>query len=76
MVANALKKGWIYPNDNHPVSYTDENGVMWYRLDCRYQFGEWIETHDNKLWKIHGQYHQAQYWVHEKLFGWMLLKGV
>lgn len=76
MVLSTNRKAWKYPEDNYAVSYVDNVGITWYRLECRYQFGDWIETHDNKLWKIHGEYHRAQYWVHEKLFGLILLKGV
>lgn len=76
MVLSTNVKGWEFPRDNQPVSYTDEQGVMWYRLDCRYAFGDWIEMQDNKMWKANGAPHRAQYWVHEKLYGWILLKGV
>ena len=76
MVLSTTKKGWEWPNDFQQNKILDELGITWYRLDCRYQFGAWIETNDNKLWKIHGAYHRAQYWVHEKLFGLILLKGV
>lgn len=76
MVLSTNKKGWDYPNDNHAVSYVDEQGFVWYRLDCRYAFGNWIEQQDAKLWKVYGAYHRAQYWVHERLYGWILLKGV
>ncbi len=68
-------KGWDWPKDGRTVSYKAEDGYTWYRLDCRYQFGDWIEQHSNRLWKVHGQYHRGQYWVHEKLFGLILLKG-
>ena len=76
MVMSTVKKGWEWPNDNHLVKYVDTLGITWYRLDCRYQFGDWIETHDQKLWQMAGLPHQARYWVHEKLFGIILLKGV
>lgn len=76
MVLSTVKKGWKHPTDHKPISYVDEQGVTWHRLDCRYQFGDWIEQHDNKLWKVDGPYHRAHYWVHEKLFGLILLKGV
>ena len=69
-------KGWKYPSDNHSVSYVDEFSETWYRLDCRYQFGDWIEKQDAALWKVINPYHMAQYWVHEKLFGLILLRGL
>ena len=76
MVMSTVKKGWEWPKDNQPVDYVDELGITWYRLNCRYQFGDWIETHDNKLWRCADPYHMAHYWVHERLYGWILLKGV
>lgn len=76
MVMSTVQKGWTWPKDNQPVDYVDELGITWYRLDCRYAFGDWIETQDRKLWKVNGMYHQAQYWVHERLYGWILLKSV
>lgn len=76
MVMSTVTKGWKWPTDHQPVDYVDEQGITWYRLDCRYQFGDWIETHDNKLWRCADPYHMAHYWVHEKLYGWILLKGV
>lgn len=70
-----LYKGWSYPTDNQPISYVDGDGYTWYRLDCKYQFGDWIEQHSPKLWRCDNPYHMAHYWVHEKLFGLILLKG-
>lgn len=71
-------KGWEYPQDRNTLCniYKDEQGVDWYLLDCRYSFGDWIEQHSNKLWKVEGQYHRARYWVHEKLMSLILLKGI
>ena len=68
-------KDWHYPQDRSNI-YTDDNSVTWYLLDCRYQFGDWIEKHDNQLWKVEGPYHRARYWVHEKLMAYILMKGV
>ncbi len=76
MVLASNLKGWEYPQDTHCNIRKDEHGVSWYLLDCRYQFGDWIEQHDNKLWKIEGAYHRARYWVHEQLMGLILMKGV
>lgn len=70
------KKGWEYPQDGHCNVATDNEGVTWYLLDCRYAFGDWIEQHDNRLWRMQGQPHRARYWVHEKLMSLILLKGV
>jgi hypothetical protein len=76
MTTETDRKGWDWPKDGNGVSYKDSSGYTWYRLTCKYQFGDWIEQHSNRLWAIHGQYHQGQYWVHEKLFGLILIKGV
>jgi len=76
MVMSTVKKGWEYPQDVQCNVRKDEHGVDWYLLDCRYQFGDWIEQHDNELWKVHGAYHRARYWVHEKLMSLILLKGI
>jgi len=68
-------KGWDYPQDRNNL-HTDEQGVKWFLLDCRYSFGDWIEQHSNKLWKMEGRPHRARYWVHEQLMSLILLKGV
>lgn len=67
-------KGWDYPQDRNNL-HTDEQGVKWFLLDCRYSFGDWIEQHSNKLWRMEGLPHRARYWVHEKLMSLILLKG-
>lgn len=67
-------KGWDYPQDRNNL-YTDEQGVKWFLLDCRYSFGDWVEQHSNQLWKMEGRPHRARYWVHEKLMSLILLKG-
>lgn len=74
MSTNAKYKGWEYPQDRNNL-WIDEQGVTWYLLDCRYQFGDWIEQHSNKLWKVQGAYHRGRYWVHEKLMSLILMKG-
>lgn len=76
MVASTNTKGWEYPQDVYRNVYTDDSGVVWHLLDCRYQFGDWIEQHSNKLWRAEGLQHRARYWVHEKLMSLILLKGV
>lgn len=70
------KRDWERPGDHQVTRMVDEDGVEWHRLDCRYRFGDWIEQHDRALWKVHGRYHLGQYWVHEKLFGYILLRGL
>lgn len=69
-------KGWRWPTDDQAVSYQDDAGWTWYRVDCSFGFGSWIEQHSNKLWKIDNPHDWPSYWVHEKLMGLMLLKGV
>lgn len=76
MVTSTNTKGWEYPQDVYRNVYTDDAGVVWHLLDCRYSFGDWIEQHSNKLWRMEGLPHRARYWVHEKLMSLILLKGV
>lgn len=75
MVLASNTKGWEYPQDTRNNIAIDNEGVKWYLLDCRYAFGDWIEKHDNRLWRMQGRPHQARYWVHEKLMGLILMKG-
>jgi hypothetical protein len=53
----------------------DGNGVTWYRLNCSYWFGDWIEENCPKdQWKIHGGRHRAIYIVCEELLTLINLK--
>jgi hypothetical protein len=53
----------------------DENGVKWYRLNCMYWFGDWIEENGSKeQWYEYGGRHQAIYIVREDLFAFIKLK--
>jgi hypothetical protein len=46
----------------------DGRGVKWYRLNCSYWFGDWIEENcPADQWKIHGSRHRAIYIVREEL---------
>lgn len=74
MVRATNTRGWAYPEDTHSVAI-DNTGVTWYLLDCRYAFGDWIETQDTKLWRVEGAYHHCRYWVDEKLMSLILLRG-
>mgnify|MGYP006985672458 FL=1 len=51
------------------------DGVLWYNLDCRYQFGDWIERQDPTLWQVLGERHRAHYAVSEQLMTVILLRG-
>lgn len=75
MVLASNTKGWEYPQDVACNVMNDDTGAKWYLLDCRYAFGDWIEQHDQQLWRVHGSYHYGRYWVHEKLMSLILLKG-
>jgi hypothetical protein len=59
----------------HMRQYVDNNGVKWHLLDCRYVFADWIEQQCHTLWALQGQRHLAQYWVHEQLYIFILLKA-
>mgnify|MGYP003337235843 CR=1 FL=1 len=52
----------------------DEDGVLWYRIQCTYWFGDWIEEQDQTMWRIHGGYHRGIYIVREDLFAFIKLK--
>jgi hypothetical protein len=45
----------------------DEAGVTWYRLNCSYRFGDWIEEQDTTTWRAYGGRHRAIYIVREDL---------
>lgn len=75
MTTEQIKSGWkLGPAWPNPI--VDEHGVKWFLLDCRYSFGDWIESNDAQLWKVEGQYHHGRYWVHEALMTIILLKKV
>lgn len=52
----------------------DENGVRWYRLNCSFWFGDWIETQDKNVWEIYGDQHRAIYIVREDFMTLIRLK--
>lgn len=54
--------------------YKEEDGYMWYRIQCSYWFGDWIETQDKSLWRIYGGRHRAIYIVREDLMTLIKLK--
>ena len=54
---------------------TDEDGVLWFRLNCSYWFGDWIEEHGGAgRWRIYGGHHRAIYIVREDLMTLIRLK--
>ena len=59
-----IPEPYQYIGDGRPLL---RNGELWYLLDCRYTYGDWIETHSPNLWQVHGQPHHAEYWVNERL---------
>jgi hypothetical protein len=55
--------------------HPDENGVKWYRINCMYWFGDWIEENGSKdQWQEYGERHRAIYIVREDLFAFIKLK--
>ena len=53
----------------------DGAGVTWYRLNCSYWFGDWIEENcDQELWTRYGGPHRAIYIVREDLMLFIKLK--
>lgn len=52
----------------------DDDGATWYRLNCSYWFGDWIETQNKSLWKTYGGRHRAIYIVREDLMLLIKLK--
>lgn len=51
-----------------------EDGQRWWCLDCRYEFGDWIETMPNYMWELAAARHRARYWVRDDLMTMCLLK--
>lgn len=54
--------------------FKEEDGYVWKRIQCSYWFGDWIETQDPALWRIHGGRHRAIYIVREDLMTLIKLK--
>jgi hypothetical protein len=52
----------------------EHEGYTWYRLNCSYWFGDWIETQDKELWQAYGERHRAIYIVREDLMTLIRLK--
>ncbi len=54
--------------------YKEDDGYVWYRIQCSYWFGDWIEEQDASLWRAYGGRHRAIYIVREDLFTLIKLK--
>jgi hypothetical protein len=54
--------------------WKEDDGYVWYRLNCRYWFGDWIETQSSDSWKAYGAPHRAIYIVTEQLMTLIRLK--
>ena len=53
-----------------------DDGYRWYRLNCSYRFGDWIEDNalENVQWESYGSRHRAIYVVREDLLAFIKLK--
>lgn len=51
-----------------------EDGITYYRLECMYWFGDWIETQGESMWKMYGAPHRGIYIVTEQLMTLIRLK--
>ena len=55
--------------------YKEADGYVWYRLNCSYWFGDWIEKNGGEgRWRTYGGYHRAIYIVREDLLSFIKLK--
>lgn len=64
-----------YFDVGNSCGYPDDNGDLWYRLNCSYWLGDWIEANGGDgRWRAHGSPHRAIYIVREDLFMFIKLK--
>lgn len=55
--------------------YKEPDGYVWYRIQCSYWFGDWIEANGGaERWRIYGGRHRAIYIVREDLMAFIKLK--
>lgn len=55
--------------------FKNEFGVTWYRLQCSYWFGDWIETNGTcEQWEPYEAAHRAIYIVREDLLAFIKMK--
>lgn len=59
----------FYPHDR-------DDRILWYRLNCSYWFGDWIEANgkEGEQWEAYGKRHRAIYHVREDLMAFIKLK--
>jgi hypothetical protein len=60
-------KLYYFDSGCSPRGDIDADGVRWYRINCSYWFGDWIERQDKSLWKSYGGRHRAIYIIREEL---------
>lgn len=84
-MAQSWKTGTIDGDHNTRLYYFepfDEQGWLredehrWYRLNCSYRFGDWIEEQDESQWEAYGGRHRAIYLVRDDLYAFIRLKWV
>lgn len=66
-------KMYFFENWADRLGFND-NGKLYYRLNCTYWFGDWIEEQDKDLWRAEGLPHRAIYVVREDLMTLIKLK--
>lgn len=84
---NRLQQNWYFgknePFQEQKLFYFepfDDRGWLrddeyrWYRLNCSYQFGDWIEEQNTKQWESYGSPHRAIYVVRDDLMTFIKLK--
>jgi hypothetical protein len=55
--------------------YDTLDDSKWYRLNCSYWFGDWIEANGGEgRWTAYGSPHRAIYFVREDLYAFIKLK--
>jgi hypothetical protein len=63
-----------YFEPGQEYGWKDDDGKKYYRLNCSYWFGDWIEEQDRSLWRSYGGRHRAIYIVREELMTLIRLK--
>ena len=57
-----------------PFDYK-QDGNKWYRIQCSYWFGDWIEANGGEgRWETYGGYHRAIYMVREDLMAFIKMR--
>ena len=54
--------------------FKEDDGYVWYRLNCSYWFGDWVETQNESQWRSYSGRHRAIYIVREDLMAFIKLK--